>query len=96
MINVYLTNTIVIKKIAYDQWGEPSETPETVKARIEYKTRLIRNFAGEQVVSSARVMLKNRTLSYADKINFDNIDHSILSISKGQDFSNQYLMVDVA
>lgn len=96
MINVYLTDTIVIKKITYDKWGESSETTETVKARIEYKTRLIRNFAGEQVVSSARIMLKNRILSHADKINFDDADHSILSIGKEKDFSNQYLMVDVA
>lgn len=96
MISVYLTDTIVIKKITYDQWGEPSETTETVKARVEYKTRLVRNFAGEQVVSSARVMLSNRILSHADKINFDNVDHSILSIAKMKDFSNQYLMVDVA
>ena len=96
MINIYLIDTVVIKKITYDQWGEPSETTETVKARVVYKTHLVRNFAGEQVVSLASVMLKNRTLSHADKITFDGIDHAILNISKARGFSYQILIVDVA
>lgn len=96
MINAYLIDTVIIKKITYDQWGETSESTEIIKARVIYGSRLVRNFAGEQVVSSAQVMLKNRTLSHADKITFDGIDHAILNISKARGFSYHILIVDVA
>jgi len=97
MIGAYLTDEItIIKSAGVDKWGEPL-TPEEIetKARIDYKTRLVRNFAGEQVVSSATILLKNRELSHEDKIKFDGIEHAILNIAKKKDFSNQYLEVAV-
>jgi len=95
MIKAYLTDTIIIKTITYDKWGEGSEETETIKGRIEYKTKMVRNEKGEQVVSSARVMLESRTLGHKDKINFDSTDHAILNIAKIKDFNNQHIEVDV-
>jgi len=95
MLNAYMVDSIIIKIVTYDEWGEPSEVETTVKGRIEYKTRMVRNMQGEQVVSSARIMLDNRTLNHRDKLYFDSRDHAILNIGKKKDFSNQYLEVDV-
>lgn len=99
MINVYLSDNIVlIQSEGVDKWGEPlSPTEISLKALIDYKTRLVRNFAGEEVVASARIMLKNMILSHNDKIKFDDIEHAILNIAKKKDFSkNKYLLVDVS
>jgi len=53
MIDPYLVDPITIIKAGGDPtWGEPDATSEVdVMGKIEYKTRLIRNLTGEQVVA---------------------------------------------
>jgi len=91
-----MVDTVIIKTITIDEWGEPTETESTVKGRIDYKTRMVRNEKGEQVVSSARIMIDSKvSITHQDKLYFDTRDHAILNINKKKDFSNQYIEVDV-
>jgi len=96
-MNVYFTDTLTLKKTTFDLWGEPTVTTSTIKGRIIFKTRMVLNLQGEQVVSSARVLLdKDSGVSHSDKLYFDGRDHPILSIDKKKDFSERHIEVSVA
>jgi hypothetical protein len=97
MIDVYLTDDINLKQYTFDKYGEITATTVTaLKGRIEYKTQLVRNFAGEQVVAGSNVLIKNRTITHADKIEFEGTDHVIIGIDIIQDFGYQFLRLNIA
>jgi hypothetical protein len=56
MIDAYCVDSItIIKAGGAPTWGEPAATTEVdVKGKIEYKTRLIRDLTGEQVVTGTK------------------------------------------
>lgn len=64
MINAYCVDEITILQWnGVDSWGEPeSGAMVTVRGYVEWKTRLIRNQKGEEVVSSVMVYLPKRKL----------------------------------
>jgi len=98
MISAYLVDDITILKYGgEDSWGEPlAPASINVKGKIIYKTRLIRNMAGEEVVSSAMVYLLDRALTHEDRLKFDGVEHTILRIDKPKAFSNPHLEVYLA
>jgi hypothetical protein len=71
MINAYMQDNLIIKSTTYDVWGVPTYTENSAKGYFTFKTKLVRNQAGEQVVSSANVMLPVMTLGHQDKIVYD-------------------------
>jgi len=95
MISAYLVDSIIIMKSGgVDEWGEPLPPTETsVKGRIEYKTKLIRDIAGEEVVSSAMVYFEDRDLDHEDKLKFNDVEHVILRIDKPKACSTPHLEV---
>jgi len=56
MIEPYLVDEITIIKAGGDPtWGEPADTTEVdVMGKIEYKTKLLTDLTGEQVVAGTR------------------------------------------
>jgi hypothetical protein len=96
MINAYMTDTLTLKTATTDTWGTKTFVSTTVKGRFEFKTKLVRNLQGEQVVATARVFLALQTLTHADKIVYEKKEYSILNIEQVKDFSNKFLRVDVA
>ena len=99
MINAYFVDAItLVRHNGYDKWGEPLATTNvSFNGYIERKTRLVRNFAGEQVVSSAMIYCPaTLTITHEDKMSFDGADHAILSIVKQKDFSATHIEVFVA
>jgi len=88
-----------------DEWGEPIEPTElSVKGYVDYKTRLVRNIAGEQVASEVTIyfMDKNnidtvlgRILDHEDKIQLTGEDFKrpIISIGQPKAFSNPHYEV---
>jgi hypothetical protein len=83
-----LINTSTLKHRIFDQWGQPTITLTEigVRCRIMYANKLIRNAAGEQVVSAAKIFyLPGQTIDHADLIEIGGVDHAILDIRVPQD-----------
>ncbi len=97
MMNAYMTDTITLKTATTDKWGSKTFVSATMKARIEFKTKLVRNLQGEQVVATAKLYLpKTVVVSHADVISYAGKDYSILNIGYAKDFSNRFLLLDLA
>ena len=111
MIGPYLIDTITLNQYkGEDEYGTPStRTSVTVKARIDYKNRQITNLAGETVVSMAKIIVRNRTITrsdfstrtastiaYEDTITFDGTIHAIVRIARQKDFTTRFMEVYVA
>lgn len=93
MFNSYFLDSVVlVEKSGSSSWGEKTETEITVKARVEYKNKLVRNSAGEQVVSAAMVYMRDRTLSPGSRIKIDGVEHSILNVVKHRSFRNNAML----
>jgi hypothetical protein len=97
MIGSYLNDTITLRVAgAKDKWGEPTTaTDVTVKVRFEFGNFIVRNEKGEQVVASGRIYMKNRTISYQDKIIYNGLTYRIGQIEYPKDFSIRYIYLYV-
>lgn len=75
-----------------DQWGEPlAPTITPMLSYIAWKSHLVRNLAGAQVVSRAIVyIICERTLTHKDKIRIGIINYAILDLTPGKDFSKNH------
>lgn len=96
MIRSYLIDDLRIKYLtALDQWQEPTWNSISVKGRIEWSDRLIRNAQGEQVVSAALVYLAPDITppTNADRIVIESIEHAIIRIDKKTDFSTSHFEI---
>lgn len=96
MINAYCKDSITVKTSTRDQWGTATYTSATVKGRFEFKTKMVRNLQGEQVVSSANVILPLMTLTHDEKIYYGSKEYSILGIEEAKDFSNRFMRIYLA
>lgn len=107
--NSYCVDEIMIEMWnGYDSWNEPlSGTIVTVKGYVEYKTRLIRNLKGEEVVSSCMIYLPKkieraaylgRRLMHEDRIWLAGEDswRAIIDIRQPKDFSSAHYEVYLA
>jgi hypothetical protein len=86
-----LINTCSVIHRTLDKWGAviSEVTIPNVKCRIEYKTRLIRNMKGEQVISYAHVFfLTSANIDHNDRLYFDGREWSILRFERQQDSVN--------
>ena len=83
-----LINISDIIRRTFDKWGD--ETTRTTAAdrpcRIEYDTRLMTAYNGEEVLSFAVVFYgKNEAIDHQDLVKFDGIEHAIITIKRPQD-----------
>jgi hypothetical protein len=77
-----------------DKWGEPlADTVLTIKGRFNIGTALVKDIKGENVYSSASVMIASQTITHEDRIKFDGKEYVIINIKKPRDFSWGYLEV---
>ena len=96
MLNVYGVDSItIVRDGGYDRRGEPSATTsESVKGYVEWKTHLVRDINGEEVLSSGYVMLPyDSTIDHKDKLTIESVTYSILNIERLRDFSSRGLRV---
>lgn len=98
MITAYCVDSIGVKTITRDPvYHEPTETTVQVMGRVEWKTRLVRNMKGEEVVASAMVYLPlSVTPTHETRIVFEGIDHAIVAIERKSDFSASHWEVWIA
>lgn len=99
MINAYCVDEIIIWKWnGYDSWGEPySGSLCDLKGYVTWKTRLIRNLQGEEVLSSVSVLLSKkkilsilgRDLAHEDRVQIggESFDRAIIDFRTPKAFS---------
>lgn len=91
MLRAYMQDSIIVHYYASQTWGEPTYTEKEMKAYMLFNTHLVRNLAGEQVVSRAIVYVMPDTLiRHIDFIEYATIRYSILNINPGKDFSENH------
>jgi hypothetical protein len=96
LVKRYLNETVTLVSKTLDTWGALSETTTSdVQARVDWKTRLVRNFAGEQVVSAGTVILLEMP-SHESLVRISGTDHTILAISEKQAFRASHYEVSIA
>ena len=99
MIRAYMSNDItVLYNEGDDVWGEPLPTTDVeMKAYLDWKTHLIRDVAGEQVVSRGiAYVMPDRKITHKDMIKINDIEYAILDIREGKDFSENHQEVHLA
>lgn len=86
-----MQDDITVLYFASHTWGEPTYTETEMKAHVIFKTHLVRNLAGEQVVSRAIVYAMPDTLiQHNDFIKYNSVRYAILDINPGKDFSDNH------
>jgi hypothetical protein len=89
MIDIYMTDPLTLKHlVSRDEWGEPTYELVALMGRVDWKTRLVRDLKGEQVVSMGLVTLPRSVaeVTHEDRIIVDGIEHAIIVIQKMADF----------
>ena len=93
MLKVYSVDDVIIVRAAdppYDEWNNPNApTLESVSGYLEWKTKLVRNLAGEEVLSRGNFLLTyDKTIDHTDKLRINGVDYPILALEPAKDFSN--------
>lgn len=91
-----MVDDISIKRITYGTWGGvATSTTTSYHGRFEFKSKLVRNIQGEEVVAIAQVYLPIIELQHKDIIGYNGNEYHIISIEVKKDFSDNYLLVNV-
>lgn len=92
MIDAYLTDTVT-RFIAgvLSEWNERTYATEEIPAMVNYKSKLVRNMEGEEVVTNVQVMLNiDQEISHKDRIQLEgeSFTHGIINFGRPRDFSD--------
>ena len=87
MIDLYLNQTVTLKsKSSVNAYNESTYTSSTIKARFEYKRKMVRNRQGEEVISEASVYTTTQ-VKPDDVINFDSVDWQVITVENCVDLN---------
>lgn len=89
-ITPYLNQTItLVPRSGYDGDGQSTYgAGASVKARVERRSRLVRNESGEQVLADSRVFLEpDQTIAEGYRITFEGATYQVLSVTYEQGLS---------
>lgn len=98
MLNCYMNDTITVVRLPStptDKWGENKTATEYLRmGRVEWRTSLIRDQQGEEVVSSGYVLMDyDADITVEDKIKIDSVSYTVLRVEELKDFSKRGLRV---
>jgi len=98
MIDAYLTDTItLISHTGNDQWGEPSTPAESsVKARVEFGFKNVRDATGAEVVASGMVLMVEQVRPGMDKLRIDGVERQILAANPVRSFGVSHWEVAIS
>jgi hypothetical protein len=90
MIRAYLVDSITILRWNDDdKWNEDNARIEVnINGYVDWKTRLIRDINGEEVVSSGSAyILYDENLTHKDRLKIDGVEYAIITVKPLKDFS---------
>lgn len=90
MITAYCSDPITLRTVtSRDQWNNRTTADAAIMGKVIWKTCLVRNIKGEQVVAAATVLIPGSIaiITHEDQIIIDGVEHGILSIAKKAAFS---------
>jgi len=95
MINVYKTETVILKKKVIDAYKNVSYTTVIVPARVERTTKWLRTETGELIVSEIQLYMDfSVNIEHLDKVTVDSFDHAVLRMVVKRLFNtNNYKLV---
>jgi len=96
MIKAYQNEKILlIKPGSPEAWMEPGDEEEIeMKARVNRRTMIIKDFKGEQVASAIDILITpEEEIYYEYHFKIEDVTYSILKIDRKQDFSARYLQI---
>jgi hypothetical protein len=93
MINAYLRTTVTKRTPSVNDFNEVSYTDSPIKARWTRKQRVVEIDGGEQVVSTAQILILDQTISNRHKIKYDSVEYAVVAIQECKDFSVRCLEV---
>lgn len=96
MIGAYLNDDIILRTTIRDKWNAVTERKLSIRGRIEFKTRMVTNVQGQQVISSASVIIETRPIAHKDGVTYAGKEYQILAIGEAKNFSRQFLRLDLA
>ena len=106
MISAYLVDRVnIVKWNGYDSLNRPvATTTVAVRGYVEWKTNLVRDIKGEDVVSPIKVYLHmkrtdkalGRALRHEDRLSVDGRERSILTIHEPKAFGHPHYEVYLA
>ena len=87
-------NVLHIKNRTADKWGGLTSEEVLINCRVDYKTKLIKNIKGNEVISSSQVILPgDYDIIHSDIIVINDIKHAIIQILKPKSFRVEFTEV---
>lgn len=93
MIESYLMETVLLLYRTLDGFSHLEENRVKVPARIEWKTRYVKNERGEEVVSKGNFLMSERTLDSDTMAEIDGTKYPIITVDRPKDFDFNVLRV---
>jgi hypothetical protein len=79
MLGDYLNQSITLKsKTTVDAYNQATYTTSTIKARFEYKRKMVTDKTGQQVISEAQCYTTTQ-VKPDDVITYDGVDRPVIS-----------------
>jgi hypothetical protein len=88
MFSIYQQDSITwVRHGTRDQWNEPAAaTDVAIKARVDWRTKLVIDWNGEQVLASGSVILDSKP-DHEDNLEINSISHIIIAVEEIKSFS---------
>lgn len=81
MITSYLNQTITLKSVSsLDEYGSPTYSSSSIKARFEYERKIVRNRDGVEVISEA-ACYTTTVVKPDDVITYDSKDWTVIAVA---------------
>lgn len=93
MLESYLMETVILLERTLDEFQHLTEDRIKIPARIEWKTRYVKNDRGEEVVSKGNFLMVERTLDPDTMVEIDNTKYPIITVDKPKDFDFNIIRV---
>lgn len=95
MLSDYLNQSITLKsKSSVNEYNEATYTTSTIKARFEYKRKMVTDRTGQKVISEAQCYTTT-AVKPDDVISYDGVDWPVIAVQNNADLDGTILFYEV-